>query len=70
MQSTITTPLSGQQTEEECCPEFHPEKWDEKSHIWDNKPFIKETIPTFFHMPFPPMIGSKVTKISKMAEDA
>jgi len=51
-----------------CCPEFHPEKWGEKTFHWDNKSFIKETIPTFFHIPFPPMIGKKITKMIKLAE--
>jgi len=38
--------------DQECCPEFHVEKWDKKTFTWDQKLFIKETIPTFFHMPF------------------
>ena len=54
----------------ECCPEFHTEKWDEKTFNWNNKPFIKAAIPTLFHIPFPPMIGKKVTKMMKMAEDS
>jgi hypothetical protein len=54
----------------ECCPEFDPKKWDQKTFHWDNKPFIKETIPTFFHIPFPPMIGRKIVRMWKMAEDA
>lgn len=54
----------------ECCPKFNPEKWDGKTYTWDNKPFIKETIPTFFHVPLPSMIGKKVTKMCKMMEDA
>lgn len=54
----------------ECCPEFHPEKWDEKTFQWDHKHFIKASIPTFFHIPFPPMIGNKVTKMMKLAEAA
>jgi hypothetical protein len=54
----------------ECCPEFHPEKWDNKTFNWENKAFIKETIPTFFHMPFPPTIGKKITKMMKMVEAA
>jgi hypothetical protein len=53
-----------------CCPEFHPEKWDQKSHDWYGKPFIKDSLPTFFHIPFPPMIGQKMTKLWKMVEDA
>ncbi|TGV04350.1 hydrolase [Flavivirga rizhaonensis] len=62
--STVQT-----QKNEECCPEFHPEKWDNKTLNWNQKPFIKETIPTFFHMPLPKMIGKKVTKMMKLAEN-
>jgi len=47
----------------QCCPPFEPKKWENKTHNWENKPFIKETIPTFFHIPFPPMIGKKITKM-------
>lgn len=54
----------------ECCPVFVPEKWDNKTHIWENKAFIKESIPTFFHIPFPPMIGKKATLMNKLTEDA
>ena len=54
----------------ECCPIFQTEKWDEKSFHWDKKQFIKSSIPTFFHMPFPPMIGKKVTKMATLAGDA
>ena len=53
-----------------CCPKFSPEKWDEQIFNWNNKNFIKETIPTFFHIPFYPMIGRKITKMCKMMEDA
>ena len=54
----------------ECCPKFNPEKWDQKTFNWDKKPFIKETIPTLFHIPFPPMIGKKVKKMWEMIEYA
>ena len=54
----------------ECCPKFNPKKWDQKTFNWDNKPFIKETIRTFFHIPFPPTIGKKITKMCKMIEDS
>jgi len=55
---------------EECCPEFHPDKWNEKTFQWKNRPFVKETIPTFFHIPFPPMIGKKIVKMTNLAERA
>lgn len=53
-----------------CCPKFNPEKWDEQTFNWNNKNFIKENIPTFFHIPFYPIIGRKITKMCKMMEDA
>ena len=56
--------------ENECCPLFHPEKWDNKTHNWDNKRFLKSSIPTLFHIPFPPMIGNRVTKMMKESEEA
>ena len=55
---------------DECCPEFSPDMWDEKTFNWKNKHFIKESIPTFFHIPFPPMIGNKIVKMWKLAEAA
>ena len=54
----------------ECCPEFNPKKWDKKIFNWNNKQFIKETIPTLFHMPFPPMVGKKITKMMGLATDS
>ncbi len=56
--------------EKECCPKFDPEPWDEKTHVWKNKPFIRDTIPQFLHMPLPWMIGKMITKLWKMAGDA
>ncbi len=57
-------------TQDECCPKFEVEKWDQKTFNWRNKPFIKETIPTFFHIPFPPMIGKKIKKMYNLAVTA
>ena len=52
----------------ECCPKFNQDKWDEKTFKWKHKQFIKESVPTFFHIPLPPMIGKKITNMMKMAE--
>ena len=52
----------------ECCPKFYPQNWDEKLHQWEGKRFIKESIPTLFHMPFPPMIGKKIRKMMTQVE--
>ncbi len=52
---------------QECCPEFDIGKWDKKTFVWDGKNFIRESMPTLFHIPFPPMIGSKITKMMELA---
>lgn len=52
----------------ECCPFFIPEKWDKKTFTWDKKLFIKELFPTFFHIPFPPIIGKKMNKMYQLVE--
>jgi len=54
----------------ECCPEFKPEKWDKKDFRWDNKKFIKDSMPAFFHMPFPPTIGKKITRMWTAVESS
>lgn len=36
---------------QECCPEFNPSIWDDKTIEWNNKRFIKEKVCTFFYMP-------------------
>lgn len=37
--------------EEICCPRFDPLIWDDKQVEWNNKPFIKDTVATFFYVP-------------------
>jgi len=54
----------------ECCPVFKPEKWDDKSLDWDQKPFIKASVPTFFHVPFKKIMGKKITKMMRQVEEA
>lgn len=56
--------------DQECCPKFDVQKWDKKTFNWKDKLFIKETIPTLFHIPFPPIIGKKITKMHGMAVNA
>ena len=36
---------------EECCPEFIPELWDEKTFQWDDKRFVRDRVLTFFYIP-------------------
>lgn len=53
-----------------CCSRFDPERWDGKTHAWDHVPFIMATMPLLFHIPFPPLIGRKLTKMTRLATDA
>lgn len=53
----------------ECCPEFKPDKWDKKDWNWDQKKFIKDSIPTMFHIPFPSMINQKIGRMWKAVEE-
>ena len=56
--------------EKECCPEFHPEKWSEKTFKWHEKRFIKTWLPTFFHIPYAPMIAKRIANLMELAEEA
>ncbi len=56
--------------EEYCCPKFDPDLWDEKEVTWDNKLFIKESVPQFLHMPLPTMYGRIITRMMNALEAA
>jgi len=56
--------------EKECCPRFHPKKWDHKTFVWNKKKFIKESLPTFFHIPLPFTIGRKIPRMCEASEKA
>lgn len=62
--------MSDKTKSEECCPEFNPGKWDDKTFVWDNRKFIIDSMPTLFHIPFPPMISKKITRMWKSVESA
>ena len=53
-----------------CCPEFDPEPWNEKTHNWKDKPFIKGTVRQIFHRPFPSSIKNTVGQMWQKAQDA
>ena len=56
------------QENEACCPKFNPEKWDKKNHHWESKLFIKESMPTFFHLPLGFLLNKKITKLCDLAK--
>jgi hypothetical protein len=55
---------------QECCPVFDPEPWDQKIHQWHEKPFIRDYLPQLFHMPLPSMMGKVIGRMWKKAQDA
>lgn len=50
-----------------CCKRFKPELWDEKVIKWENKPFIREKVRTFFYIPI--NFGSVMKKLNRLAGD-
>jgi hypothetical protein len=53
-----------------CCPIFDPAPWDQKEFVWQEKLFIKDTIPQFLHIPLPGAFGKTVGRMWKKIEDA
>jgi len=53
-----------------CCPEFDPTRWDGKTNVWKEKLFIRDSVPQFLHMPFPPMLARKMTRMWNTAQEA
>jgi effector-binding domain-containing protein len=62
--------MSTQKEEHECCPVFDPKPWDYKTHEWVDKPFIKDYLPQFLHMPLPSMMGKVIGRMWNKAKDA
>lgn len=46
-----------------CCPPFDTTLWDDKTSIWEDKLFIKDTIPQIFHMPLPGKMNKTITSM-------
>ena len=51
-----------------CCPPFNPEPWQDKEVTWDKKPFVKDHVTSFLHIPI--NMGQKVIKNMKLIEAA
>lgn len=56
--------------EQECCPKFDPLIWDKKEIIWQDKLFIKDSLPQIFHIPLPGFIGKTIGRVWKKMEAA
>jgi len=51
VQINETPRLDPTDNETNCCPRFHPEPWDNQELRFDNKPFVKASTISVFHMP-------------------
>jgi hypothetical protein len=56
--------------EAQCCPKFNPEPWEGKEVIWEDKLFVRDTVPQLFHIPLPGAFGKAVSRMWKKIEDA
>jgi len=55
---------------EECCPNFDPSLWDNIEHRWENRLFLRDSVPEIFHMPLPRTYGNVITRMWKKAQAA
>lgn len=53
---------------EECCPKFDVEAWDDKIIEWDRKKFIRDKVFTLFYMPV--NFGKVMKRLSDTVEKA
>ncbi|HNX67383.1 MAG TPA: hypothetical protein PKH02_10910 [Bacteroidales bacterium] len=54
--------------EQECCPPFNPEPWEDKLFEWSERKFIKARVFTFFYMPV--NFGPVMKKLNEMLVSA
>lgn len=53
-----------------CCPRFNPTPWENATHAWNNKLFLKDSIPELFHIPLPGTYKRAVNRMWRKAETA
>lgn len=52
-----------------CCPPFDPQPWNETTHIWADKPFLKDEMVQFLHLPFPGAMSRAITRMWDVANN-
>jgi hypothetical protein len=52
----------------ECCPVFDTSPWDGKTHVWENKLFLKDEIRQIMHVPV--HMSEHVSRMFKQIEEA
>ena len=53
-----------------CCPEFDPEPWHEKEVVWQDKLFVRDSMPEFLHMPLFGVFGRTLGRMLPKIEAA
>ena len=53
-----------------CCPLFDPKQWDNVEQTWKDKLFLKDSVPEFFHIPFPGTYAKAIGRMWDIAEKA
>ena len=51
------------QEQDMCCPEFNPELWKDKEHVWKDKLFVRDYVRQIFHMPL--NMGKVMTRMDE-----
>ncbi len=51
-----------------CCTEFEPTRFQEKSHVWQDKLFLQDEVHQIFHIPV--NMGKVIERMSKKIEEA
>jgi hypothetical protein len=51
---------------QECCPPFESAAWENKQFEWNDKPFIREKVRTFFFMPI--NFGGAMRRVMKLID--
>lgn len=53
-----------------CCPKFDTTAWEEKTHVWKDKLFIKDVVPQVFHIPLPWSMNRTIQRMWNKALEA
>lgn len=51
-----------------CCARLDAEKWDDKTFVWDGKPFLKDHMRALLHIPL--NFGSVISRDHALVEEA
>jgi len=54
----------------ECCPLFDVVPWQDREFAWQDKLFVRATVPQFLHIPLPGSFGKAVTNMWQRIEAA